>query len=331
MFYKNAELHNVECLNSGEHGKIMSRLPDSVRMGVNPVLRDRTAYFTTGCEIRFVFIGEEAVVKFFVPDSEPNALLPLMLYYGSIQAGWKWFEPLNLHSGFNEIVIKRPNNEEELEVKSKACGFKFASNVIRLILPSNLIELIDIEGEIRPPRKDELPDKSVLFLGSSVTNGSISTLPNATFPFTVGAALKADVYNKGFSGSCRLEKEIIDYITDFRGYNFLVAELASNIWSIPDGELENSVRYLISSFISKNPDKKIFMIDNLLIGEKYERSRNTVKKCVELFGNSNTVYINGNNLLPDCGLVSADFIHPTLAGQAEIAKNLIEIINRNLK
>lgn len=331
MFYKNAELHNVEYLSEGQHGKKMSRLPESVRIGVNSVLKDRTAYFTTGCEIRFVFIGKEAIIRFFVPESEPNLFLPIMLYYGGIQAGWKWLEPLNLHSGYNQIIIKRPSNEKELDIKSKTYDFKFSSNVIRLILPSNLIEIIDIEGEIRPPQKDELPDKSIFFLGSSVTNGSISSLPNASFPFIVGSKLKTDICNKGFSGSCRLEKEIIDYITEDQSYNFLVTELASNIWSMPDEELEKKVRYLISSFILKNPEKKIFLIDNLLIGEKYEKSRNIVKKCVELFGNSNTIYINGNKLLPDSGMISADFIHPTLAGQAEIAKNLFEIINSNLK
>lgn len=118
MLYKNVELHNVECLSDGKHGKMMSRLPEAVKKHVNPVLRDRITYFTTGCEIRFVFLGDEAVISFYVPEAEPNSFIPIMLYYGEIQSGWKWLSPLNLHLGYNEIIITRPKTERELQLKS---------------------------------------------------------------------------------------------------------------------------------------------------------------------------------------------------------------------
>ena len=60
MIYRNIEFHNVEELIPCEKGLAMSRIPASLRERVNPVLRTRSAFYSTGVELRFRLMGDQA-------------------------------------------------------------------------------------------------------------------------------------------------------------------------------------------------------------------------------------------------------------------------------
>lgn len=110
MVFENVELFNIDHVADGEYGKRMVRVPEDVRLSLNPRARDVSSYFTTGVEIRFVMNCDSAILKLALPETDENKFFPIQLFYGGIHAGWTWLDPVNLHSGLNEIVINKPKN-----------------------------------------------------------------------------------------------------------------------------------------------------------------------------------------------------------------------------
>lgn len=330
MIYNNVELHNVDAVGEGEFGTVMYRVPEDIRQRLNARARDVVASHTTGVEIRFVMLCEKAVVRVHVADNDPYAYLPVQLYYGGVASGWVWFNPMNLNPGFNEIVINKPKGLEKLIEKSNSEGHEFDVGVIRILLPSSKIQLVGVEGDVRPPKDSEKPPKKVLFYGSSITHGSLSCLTSNTFVNILGTEMKADVFNKGFPGACHVSHAMSDYIASRNDYDFAVCEVATNVYkTIPDEELAERIEYLIKHYNSAHSEKPLVIIDNLIITERTEPSRKLVRAAVKNAGCDKVIYINGKKLLTSSSLVMADFTHPTPLGQFTIAMNLLKALKKN--
>ncbi len=330
MIYNNVELHNIDAVGEGEFGTVMYRVPEETRQQLNARARDVVAPHTTGVEIRFVMNGDRAVVKVYVVSNDQNAYLPVQLYYGGVPSGWVWFDPMNLNPGLNEIVINKPKGLEKLIEKSKNEGHNFDVGVIRVLLPACKMQLVDVEGDVRPPKDCEKPQKKVLFYGSSITHGSLSCLTSNTFVNILGAEMNADVFNKGFPGSCHVSHAMSDYIASRSDYDYAVCEVATNVYkTIPDEELVERIEYLIKQYKTAHSDKPLVIIDNLIVTERTEPSRKLVRRAIKNTGFDKIVYVNGKKLLTSSRFVMADFTHPTPMGQFTIAMNLLKVLKKN--
>lgn len=327
MIYNNVELHNIDAVAEGEHGVIMLRVPEETRQQLNVRARDVVVPYTTGVEIRFVMNGDKAIVKLYIEGSDPYAYLPLQLYYGGVASGWVWFDPMNLNVGLNEIVINKPKGLEKLVAKSESEGHAFDCSVIRLLLPSTKMQFVGVEGDVRPPETNEKPQKRIVFYGSSITHGSLSCLTSNTFVNILGSEMNAEVFNKGFPGSCHVSHAMSDYVASRGDCDYAVCEVATNVYkTIPDSELVERIEYLIKTYKTANPDKPLVIIDNLIVSERTEPSRRLVRKAIRNAGLDNVLYINGKKLLTTNKYVMADFTHPTPMGQFTIAMNLLKIL-----
>ena len=111
MIFENVELHNVDCVEKGEHGYVMFRVPNETREKLNTRARDLVSRYTTGVEIRFVMNSDKAVLKLYVKGQNKNRFLPCQLFYGGIYSGWLWYDPVNLNDGLNEIIIDKGYHE----------------------------------------------------------------------------------------------------------------------------------------------------------------------------------------------------------------------------
>ncbi len=329
MIFENVELHNVDCVEKGEHGYIMYRVPDKIREKLNIRARDLVSRYTTGIEIRFVMNSDKAVLKLYVKGQNKNRFLPCQLFYGGIYSGWLWYDPVNLNDGLNEIVIDKVKLEEKVAEKSKNEGHTFDYRVIRVLLGSADIEFIGLEGDTRPPLDKEKPNKKILFYGSSITHGSLSCMPSVNFVNIIGSHFKADVFNKGYAGACHCSNAMADYIANRNDFEFAVCEVGTNIYgAIPDEELFQRIKYLINIYKEKT-GKKIIIIDNLILKPQNEDCRRLVKEAVTAAGYDGAIYVNGRDLLESEINVSADMTHPNPMGQFKIAENLIKIIHQN--
>ena len=324
------ELYNIDTLVESEEGIRISRFPEHVRQGMLPTARDTAALSATGCEIRFVMQEGCDTVKLRITCLEPFMLL--QLYFGSFQGGWKYLHIRGLMPGENELIIERPQNIEALRMAAKERNHLFSPDVMRLCFRSGGIANVHLDGDVRPPRPDEVPSKRILFYGSSITHGSLSYLPCNDYASIICQKLGMDLINKGCAGSCRMEPSVVEYITQRNDYEFCVFELGSNIPAdLPADEFKQSVLALLRAYIAAHPERKAFVIDDLLVLRPEHALRHQqVQECLKELNHPNLIYINGYDMLPDRELICADFTHPTVEGHQVMAHHLLNIIKNHI-
>ena len=324
------ELYNIDSFINSDQGERICRVPAQVREGLLPTAHDVASLSATGCELRFVM--NEGCDSVKVRIKCLDLFMVLQLYFGSFQGGWEYLHIRGLFPGENELTITRPNNIEMLRKTAVERGHLFSPDVMRLCFRSGAIADLRLEGDTRPPHPDEVPQKRIFFYGSSITHGSLSYLPCNDYASLVCQKLGADLINKGFAGSCRMEPAMIDYITGRDDYAFCVFELGSNIPpDVTEEAFKHSVMQLLKSYAHSHPDKKAFVIDDLIVlSPEHDKRRKQVRECLDALQNPNLVYVNGHDMLPDADLICADFVHPTVEGHQVMARHLLSVISRHL-
>ena len=156
MIFKNVELYNVAELIENEKGYDMLRVPESVERHMSEKGQPRNRY-SSGTEIRFVCLGDEVKIKLCTKTAD---FLFVYVYYGSIPAGWQ--ECRKIITKDSEIVVSKPNDMDKLKKISEENGFPFDPNVVRIIMPNSPCTIIDVEGDCRPPKAEEVPQKTYL-------------------------------------------------------------------------------------------------------------------------------------------------------------------------
>ena len=68
--------------------------------------------------------------------------------------------------------------------------------------------LIAVTGDFEPPTETQIPSRTLLSCGSSITFGGNGVLPSETYPKLLAKSLGRDGLNFGMAGSARLEPEL---------------------------------------------------------------------------------------------------------------------------
>ncbi len=341
MIYKNFELYNIAELIPFEDGFKMCRVTSDVRAAMSEQ-GQRMACNTAGAEFRFVLNSGKAEIT--LRTATPGASTTALLYFGGVQSGWQTLSHTITNTP-TTITLENPPQPEKIKRISDASGYTFDTKVIRLVLESSQLVLLDAKGDVRPPLPEETPSRRFMMYGSSITHGSLACSANLTYLAQLGTRFDCDFYSFGFAGSCMLEKEVADYIStqgcerNPREWDFAVLELGVNAIGLECEEFASRVDYLLDAMLAKNPGKKLFVIGiyyiiNDLTGEnaKFEAFREIVRRaCVtrmpehpELF------HIDGRKLLSSARGLSADLVHPNVEGVREIAVKLGNWIEANL-
>lgn len=333
MRFGNIEIHNCKELQFEKENNCykMCRIPLELNEKI-----PGDGFFCSGIELRFVPIDDEVKITL---KTKPGCVARPIVYYGSIQSGWQNLYK-NVYDKPTEIIIPKPDNLEFLKKVTKESNLPFSPEVIRVVLPSIHSEIISVQGKCMPPSKEHLPDKVYLAYGSSITHGSLAMVQPNTYVSRIGEAFGADVYNLGFPGTARLEKEVADYIANECEFDFATLEMGVNILDMPGEEYESRVRYFVDTIAKAHPDKKIFCIDVFymsqdLVGVDTPQChprlfREILERTLKDMNLPNVIYINGLNLLTGSYGLSQDGVHPNARGCEEIAKNLTEVIKENL-
>lgn len=210
MIYKNIEIHNIGELIENDNGSVSwLRVPSSVYDKIKSEQGKKMSKGSTGVEIRFIINGGSAALRMRTVIGEGT----FHIYRGSIQGGWEDHEVNKTVSDeFSEFVIKKSENIPMLERMSKDFEYPFSPEVIRVIFDRGSYELLDIIGDIEPPKKEQLPDRTLLAYGSSITHGSNSIDTSHSWVSVLAHNLKMDCRNLGMAGSCLMEPEMVEYI-----------------------------------------------------------------------------------------------------------------------
>lgn len=339
MFYNNFELYNVaELIPYEEGGFKMCRVPARVR-AVMPEFGQRLVCNTAGCEFRFVLNSGKAEIT--LRHDTPGAHTDATLYFGGVQSGW---QTLTHTIGYEPTTITLENHPdfEKLKRISDAAGYDYDPRVIRLTLDSAQLILLDAKGDVRPPLRSEVPKKRFMMYGSSITHGSLACASNLTYLAQIGRRLNSDFYSFGIAGSCLMEREVCDYLSEQdneinpRSWDFAILELGINALGLSPEEFTRRVDYLLDAMLSKNPGKKLFVIDifyhygDLVDDGKTKLFRSIVKKACESRAGEHPelMHIDGLSLLSGPRGLSGDYVHPNVDGVREIAEKLGAILEK---
>lgn len=334
MLFKNAELFDIAEIApamDGRGGYDLYRVPLAVTQDEEVRAKGLPARNGPGTEIRFVIESGTAKITMRTSSADPKATpryaAYLTPYYGGLQSGWQTAQ-LPYGREATVIEIAEPKNLADLELLTAVNGYPYSPRVVRLLLPNGLSVLEDIEGDIRPPREDEVPAFKGLFYGSSITHGSLSLTAPFYYSANVARALRADIYNLGFAGSCRMEKAVADYVATRRDCDFFFSELGINVLGMDNAEFERRVRYYVNTCAKAHAGKYFVVTDvyycsaDLKGSRAAAEKREIVRRVCEESECANVVHIDGLELMGSSRFLSADVTHPNVDGVAEISRNL---------
>ncbi len=207
-------------------------------------------------------------------------------------------------------------------------------------LPRNEI-IKNVEIEIPKGYKVEAPtpykySKPVLFYGSSITECAAASNPCASYNALISRHLDLDYYNFGFSGNCKGEIEMADYI-NMLDISLFVYDYDHNA---PTAEhLEKTHEPFFKRIREKNPTLPVIMITRpcAKYGEDEWARKAIVKKTYENAiknGDTNVYFIDGEDFFKNCPydaeVCFTDTIHPTDLGFYMMAQVIEPVIKRAL-
>ena len=192
------------------------------------------------------------------------------------------------------------------------------------------------EGSILEAPVAETYEKPIVFYGSSITQGGCASHPGNAYANILSRRLNANIVNLGFSGSCKGEPEMAEYISNL-DMGVFVYDYDHNA---PDFEhLEKTHEPFFKIVRKKHPKLPIVIVTaaNHFTGLKREKRTEviyrTYKNAVDS-GDKNVYFINGYEMYRPVGeeYCTVDDCHPNDLGfwcmANSIEKVLAEILNK---
>ena len=323
MIYQNLDIHGAVELEEVDGGVMPYRLPRKVWEPVD--LLDH-ALTPVGIELRFVPEGE---VKLTLSARGNNYA---SVFYGSLQSG-EGIQHITIPSTPTTFTFNPPKMKRHTSHVKELYNLPYDDGVVRVLLGNAPIIVHSIEGPCRPPRADEVPEKTGIFYGSSITQGAC--LPSNTLLWSrrVADALGCNHYNHGVAGRCRVEREVTDWLAARDDWDFAVLELGINMVDHYDPEdFRGRVRYMLESLHNTHPDAYLFCIDVFCYrGDLFNENmappfRRILKEEIDRIGSDRLVHIPGLDILPTGAGLVTDIVHPGVEGVIEIAHNLTNVL-----
>ena len=138
--------------------------------------------------------------------------------------------------------------------------------------------------------------KPIVFYGSSITHGAFASRPSCTYEAVLSNRLDLDYINMGFSGACKAEPEMMEYLSNLEMSAF-VLDYDYNAWT--EEYLESTHYNAYKTIRDKNPNIPIVMASRPNY-DTYEYNgparRNIIKKTFDKArkdGDNNVYFVDG--------------------------------------
>jgi len=278
MIYKNLELHNVAEVEESPLGVKLMRFPKAICniMGLGDAMYGRhVSRSTPGCEIRFVTDGDRAMISLtgILEDGFVEIYRGDFRYFNGACNNYCF--PVKKGQVTQIHLLKDKNFENRPDVLKRKKG-GFSPDVWRIMLGTNFIcALTDFEDygfNVRPPRPDEVPEKTMLCYGTSLSYGACASCHSISHIQLLGRLLNMNILNKAMGGSCMNEPEVADYFaSDDLHFDAVLLENAVNMGDA--AEYEKRTRYLMERLRSAKPHVPVFFVT------AYPHYGNTLPEC----------------------------------------------------
>lgn len=172
-------------------------------------------------------------------------------------------------------------------------------------------------------------DKAIYFYGSSITQGASPSRPGLAYENIVSRALNADFVNLGFSGSCRAEQAMIDYLVRIVDkMSMFVYDYDHNANS--DAHYAETHERLFLALREAAPDLPILIMTRPNMGHtnssRYKTAKATYDNAIAR-GDKNVYFLSGDDLTEFCGTeVAVDGTHPNDIGFYSMALKVIAVL-----
>lgn len=334
MIFQNADFHNVAELveNKERGGYRILRIPQALVDKLNKNAQG-SAYFTCGCELRFNLHSEEAVLYLrrdpCNPDIMPYGIAEV--WQGNHQGRFQ-LSPQPVGQDKTAIRIRKQNNSD-LKLLYPAKRDLFDPELYRVFLPYDWGHAIyGIDGEISLPTKEQVPEKTLLCYGSSITHGGGVSAPSASYAHLLSTKLGMDLRNVGMAGAAHMDPAMADYICQ-EAWDMATLELGINVLHWELSEFEQKTRSFITKIAKTHPDRPVYCISLFTSCADYNKTeqvremRNIIRQIVEELHLPKLHYIDGSKCLTSLNGLSSDALHPSNTGMAEIAEYLYQKIH----
>lgn len=342
MIYKNIDIHNIAELIYNDDGSVSwKRVPSDVHSTMEAAMADSVVHNSTGVELRFIIKGDSATIRMSTYENDPKSFSTFHIFRGGIQGGWQDHEVhCHVTGDVQDFVIERAKNTDKLKIMSEICGTEWDCEVVRIIFDRGTYKIYDVIGDVVPPSRAQIPSKTLLAYGSSITHGSNAIDASHAWVAQVAHNLQLDVRNLGMAGSCALEPAMAEYLAregEKGNWDVATLELGINVLSWPDEKIISRVENMVRQVAGRNEEKPVFVISPFYhCGEYFNKNDNTgnwrriIKDVTARLGYKNVTYINGLDVLNGMQYISADEVHPNIYGVQRIADVLTEKIQEVL-
>ncbi|MBL8029087.1 MAG: SGNH/GDSL hydrolase family protein [Fibrobacteres bacterium] len=176
--------------------------------------------------------------------------------------------------------------------------------------------------------------KSVLFYGTSITQGGCASRPGMSYTSILGRMLNLSVVNLGFSGNGQAEKEVAELISELNPDIYVLDPIPN----VNPSQIEDRLPDFVRTLRYFHPDTPILLIESIIPtfdhmqdGSRSDhRLRNEAlrKVAAELMKEFTAIYyLGGDKLLGKDTEGTVDGIHPNDLGFFRIA----EVVKPELK
>ncbi len=328
MIWNDIELFNVAEIEQREDGAWrLYRFPRRVReVFAKPCFEgdpsDRIGQMTTGCELRFVCDAVDVELS-----ASANGIVEIF-------RGDYSYRIVPVKAGERvSISLRKDTAIESNDISGARIPIgRFSPDVWRVTLGNGcyiVLHEFKAHAPIRPPKSDEVPKKTVLSYGSSITQGFNADLHSTAYVMTMGRVLDADVLCKGMGGSCFCQREVADYIAS-ENWDVALLELGINmVGHFAVEEFERRATALVKDMLACG--KPVVLISNYsclfdlpthVLRDKNEQYVKTTERIYETLKCDNLYYIRGRDIVDTLTLLAADLIHPSTYGHTEMGRRI---------
>ena len=341
MIFQNIEFHNVAEIEDTKLGYRMYRFPRHLcdDMGHGGWHHGRYVSQTTaGCELRFVVEGSRALLSLTSIDEDTY----VQIFRGNYAyyQGYTYSFPVK-KGEVTHILLEDKDQFKTLDPKLR--NDQFSGDVWRVMMDINsTIAFVDLEtfgNPVRPPREDEVPTKTLLCYGTSLTYGACATSHCISYIQLLGRMLGCNILNKAMGGSCMCEPGVADWFASgFHKFDAVLLENGVNL----DGykNYEELTDNLLRKLIEMNPEMPVYCITSYPRPSTLVRNSAANPCVVDLSCNfendrslrrlaakyPNCQLIEGYEMMDNLTNLTHDMIHMSDYGHIQTAVNLAKRI-----
>jgi len=329
MIHENIALHNVAEMRPASHGSglRLQRVPEEVRLTLNEIAQMRMLQPDTS-EIRFRVDGPLQLTL----SSEGETRVTV--FHGLFDSRLRFI----LGKQPQTIEIPVPETLSQLD-ESYCQGMSFSPHVCRVIFGGPQRDPVlfhKIEGNnVRPPQPEDVPKLRYLAYGTSITHGFDAEGPHLSYVSQTARELGADIINLGVGGAAHCEHELADYIASRSDWDIATLALSVNMQGFAMDEFYERVSYMVNTVAGADTARPVACITIYPYfrdfgikppgdyGGSADEYRESLQKAVAACPHPNVHLIDGPSILTQIHNLTADLIHPSDFGMAEMAKNLV--------